>query len=348
MTKATMRALLYRGRGQLVVSDRPMPVPGSGDLLIEVLACGICGTDFTEVASGPHLTSAAIDGGTDLVLGHEMVGRVVERGANCTVPLGTRVVSGAGISCGNCRECMVDRPNQCRRSASLGLQLDGGLAEYCLVPEAIAVPVPDAIPSDTAALAQPAGVAVHAVGRAEPRTGTTALVVGAGGIGLFVVAELAARGIQTAVVDPDQHRAALARSLNLGLVQAKYPPHPADIVFETSGTQPGIHTALAQTRSGGSLVMVGLHDRPRSIDLAAMVMKEITMLGSAAQRPKVDIARALQLLSHGTSIWATLAPQAVGLDEARTILMAGRSAGTPAKVLVDPRTARARTASHTH
>ena len=127
------------------------------------------------------------------MLGHEFVGRVVARGLTSSVPVGDRVVTGAGVSCGTCEWCLAGRTNLCAKYRTLGLHVDGGLAEYVCSPAAICRAVPDSVSDDAAAMAQPFAVALHAVRRTRLVAGETCAVIGAGGIGAFIVAGAAAR-----------------------------------------------------------------------------------------------------------------------------------------------------------
>src|SRR5204862_5001789 len=136
-----------------------------------------------------------------VVLGHEFVGRVVEIGSDVAgLGLGDRVVSGAGISCGRCPWCLRSRTNLCAEYRTLGLQVNGGLAEYVTSPSVICRRVPDACDDDAAAMAQPLAVALHALSRVAPDPEESVAVIGAGGIGSFIVAGASRRATGGRVV----------------------------------------------------------------------------------------------------------------------------------------------------
>ena len=174
----------------------------------------ICGTDASEWDHGPVLCRPGV------VLGHEFVGRVVatRRSDVAALRVGDRVVSGAGISCGHCAWCLGGRTNLCAEYRTLGLQVDGGLAEYVTSPAAICHPVPDACDDDAAAMTQPLAVALHALSRVAQGPGDAVAVIGAGGIGSFIVAGAARRAVDGRVVaiDIDDERLATARALGAG------------------------------------------------------------------------------------------------------------------------------------
>ena len=158
------------------------------------------------------------------ILGHEFVGRVVDLGKDVTAfQRGERVVSGAGISCGRCRWCLSHRTNLCAEYRTLGLQVDGGLAEYVTSPANICRAVPDACDDDAAAMAQPLAVALHALSRVGQRPDDVVAVIGAGGIGSFIVAGASRRASNGRVVAVDIDDERLATASALGAQKAANP-----------------------------------------------------------------------------------------------------------------------------
>src|SRR4029077_14640739 len=151
-----------------------------------------------------------------VVLGHEFVGRVIDVGSGVTTfRVGERVVSGAGISCGRCAWCLRRRTNLCAEYRTLGLQVDGGLAEYVTSPASICRLVPDACDDDAAAMTQPLAVALHALSRVAQAPDETVAVIGAGGIGSFIIAGASRRAAEGRVVavDIDADRLSTASAL---------------------------------------------------------------------------------------------------------------------------------------
>jgi threonine dehydrogenase-like Zn-dependent dehydrogenase len=172
-----VRAAVFYGPRDVRIENVPDPsAPAAGDVVLEVLRAAICGTDASEWDHGPILCRPPV------VLGHEFVGRVAEVGADVQdVRVGDRVVSGAGISCGHCYWCVRHRTNLCAEYRTLGLQVDGGLAEYVTSPASICRLVPDACNDDAAAMTQPLAVALHALSRVAQGPDETVAVIGAGG-----------------------------------------------------------------------------------------------------------------------------------------------------------------------
>src|SRR5262249_9767854 len=168
-----MKAAVYHGRHDIRIQSVPEPDdPAPDQVVLEVLRAAICGTDSSEWAHGPMLTRPPV------TLGHEFVGRVVQVGnAVMDVSLGDRVVSGAAISCGHCQWCTAGRTNLCSSYLTLGLQMNGGLAQYVTTPAAVCRQVPTGCSDDAAAMAQPLAVALHALRRTSVRQGQACAVI---------------------------------------------------------------------------------------------------------------------------------------------------------------------------
>jgi len=332
-----MKAAVYRGPGDIRVESVPDPgAPGPGDVVVEVTRAAICGTDASEWAHGPILCRPPV------VLGHEFTGRVVARGSEVDLEVGTRVVSGAGISCATCEWCLAGRTNLCASYRTLGLQVDGGLAEYVASPASICRAVPDALPDDAASMAQPFAVALHAVRRSRLAAGETCVVIGAGGIGAFIVAGAAARSPGTLIaVDIDPGRLATARALGAaetidarngaaaaarddagrdpaahlaGLVLAATGGHGAHVVVEASGAPHAPAAALAAARRGGRVLLVGLQSAPRELDLVAATVREVELITTVAHVCSVDLPEAVDLLALGSVADAVL-DRVIALEE---------------------------------
>src|SRR3990172_2946908 len=205
-----MRAAVYRGRGLLAIEDVPRPVdPAENEVQVRVTRAAVCGTDSAEWDHGPVLAVPPV------ILGHEFTGEIVAVGSGVTrFQPGDRVVSGAGVSCGKCEWCRAGRTNLCSSYYTLGLQVEGGLAEYVNVPASTLMPVPDDVSDDAAALAQPQSVAIHAVRRSGVKPGETLAVIGAGGIGAFIISAARSLGVEDLIaLDIDAERLETASKL---------------------------------------------------------------------------------------------------------------------------------------
>src|SRR5437868_5613915 len=187
-----MRAAVYHGAHDVRIEQRPMPERAAGQVLLRVLRSGMCGTDATEWCSGPHLYAVArphpVTGHVGpLILGHEFVGEVVETGAGSGFAVGELVAAGAGVWCGTCPRCAEGRTNLCWSYATLGLSVDGGMAEFVAAPEKMLARLPPGLSLDIAGLAQPLAVGLHAARRSGAVDGDRVVVIGAGAVGTFVL-----------------------------------------------------------------------------------------------------------------------------------------------------------------
>jgi len=206
-----VKAAVFHGPRDVRIDDVSEPAdPAPGEVVLEVIRAAICGTDASEWDHGPILCRPGV------VLGHEFVGRIVACGDDVSlVRVGDRVVSGAGISCGGCRWCLLGRTNLCAEYRTLGLQVPGGLAEYVASPASICRVVPDACDDVAAAMAQPLAVALHALSRVAQAPEESVAIIGVGGIGSFIVAGASYRaaGGRVVAVDVDDGRLATAAKL---------------------------------------------------------------------------------------------------------------------------------------
>jgi (R,R)-butanediol dehydrogenase/meso-butanediol dehydrogenase/diacetyl reductase len=301
-----MRAAVYHGPGDIRIESVADPDgPARGEVVIEVARAAICGTDSSEWAHGPLLARPPV------VLGHEFVGRVVATGSAVDgIAIGERVVCGAGVSCGKCEWCRAGRTNLCADYSTIGLHRDGGLAEYVSSPARICLRVPESVSDEAAATAQPLAVALHAVRRSGVEQGQSCAVIGAGGIGAFIIAAAAARGASPLIaLDIDEDR--LATALRLGAdvaidvrgqtieqaIRSETGGEGAQVVIESSGARDAPAAALAAARRGGRVLLVGLQSAPRELDLFSFTVREVDLVTTLAHVCDVDLPESLSLLA---------------------------------------------------
>ena len=319
-----MKAAVYHGRHDIRIQSVPEPDdPAPDQVVLEVLRAAICGTDSSEWAHGPMLTRPPV------TLGHEFVGRVVQLGKAVTdLSLGDRVVSGAAVSCGHCQWCKAGRTNLCSSYLTLGLQIDGGLAQFVTTPATVCRQVPVSCSDDAAAMAQPLAVALHALRRTNVRQGQACAVIGVGGIGSFIVGAAAVRGVSPLIaVDIDKSRLATAQLLGAEIVidatdtddvaaaiREATGGDGADIVVEASGALGAPETAIDATRRGGTVLILGLQPTPTEIDLFALTTREIEIRTAVAHVCDVDLPESLEIISK-TAIAETVLDRVIRLDE---------------------------------
>jgi len=288
-----MKALILKEYNNLVYQDIPEPEPGPDDVLIQVKACGICGSDVhgMDGSTGRRLPP--------IVMGHEASGSIAKLGKNVkNWKAGDRVTFDSTVSCGNCHFCRKGKINLCDNRKVLGVsceeyRCDGAFAEYVAVPDRILYRLPEAISFEQATFTEPLSVATHAVNRTPKSPTDTAVVVGAGMVGLLVVQALRAAGCGRIIaVDIDQNRLDLACKLgaDMGLRadQCDVPGEVikqtgglgADIALEVVGFTETVQTAEAVLRKGGALTLVGNFSPTVEWPLQSVVTREISVCGS--------------------------------------------------------------------
>lgn len=309
-----MRAARWHGRRDVRVDLVPIPEPAAGQVLVAVDRVGLCGTDLAEYRDGPIEVATP-----PVTLGHEIVGRVA-RCPGGEIPIGTRVVPDVVVGCGRCWWCARHQPGLCPTLRVLGLQDDGGLADYLLADARTCVVVPDTVPVDVAAFAEPASVAVRALRKAGDLTAAGIAVVGLGTIGNLVVQLAAATGTATVYgIDPVAERRRLAATSGATSVAdpAEIPAghHGFDVVVECAGTQASVRAAVDLTRSGGTVVLVGTGADTLAVPVRDIVLREKRILGSAAHVWDEDVTAAVALLARGVLDPRSLISKVIDLDD---------------------------------
>jgi (R,R)-butanediol dehydrogenase/meso-butanediol dehydrogenase/diacetyl reductase len=328
-----MRAAVYHGTRDIRVEDVDVPDPGPGELLLEVHAAGICGTDAAEWDHGPMMLPVVERNPRSghrgpIIPGHEFGGRVVARGADVEgFGDGTLVASGAGISCGRCAQCRRGLTNFCDAYFTVGLQCNGALAEYVAVPASICLPVGElGLDDDAAALVQPMTIALHSLRQGDPSPGDLVAVFGVGGVGAFLVHAAAQSGARVVAVDLDRGRLAVASALGAEQVvlaereeplapQVAAVAGPFSVVYEVTGAAPALTAAFELVAPRGRVVAVGLGSEPVALDVRRLTLTEIRLVGTNAHVFAADFADAARMLADRTDRWADVAPVALPLDD---------------------------------
>ncbi len=269
-----MKAAVYHGVQDIGVEDVPEPKIEPGAVIMKVHACGICGSDIHSYQRGPR------GGRTDLIPGHEWSGDIVEVGAGITgVKKGDRVVAMSGRSCGECYWCKSGEITRCSKLTMVGLGIPGAFAEYVLVPNfslgLYAAKLPPNLTHEEGATAEPVSVGWHAVDQVQPQKNDTAVVIGAGFIGLAIIQILKSLGVKQIIASGHRpKRLQLAKESGADVVVdgAKEDVVPivkeltggkgADSVFEVAGTETTFRQAVQMVRKGGKIDVVGLYGQP--------------------------------------------------------------------------------------
>jgi (R,R)-butanediol dehydrogenase/meso-butanediol dehydrogenase/diacetyl reductase len=295
-----MLAARFHDKGDIRIEEVSTPsIKATDDVVVEVHYCGICGTDLHEYLVGPIVTPVSphpLTGATlPQTLGHEFSATVLEIGSDVQdVRIGDRVSIMPAIVCGRCHFCRRGLGNLCVNFACTGLSAEtGGLAGTAVVKDYQLAVLPDEVSNLEGAVVEPACVAAYGVDRAGVTGGDIVLVTGAGPIGILSAMYAGAIGASTVIIaEPNKNRAALATSLDIGmvvdptvedfgeLVDQLTGGIGVDLTVECSGTTPGLGTAITHTRRRGSIVQTGLHTKPATLDAMALSEKDLTLYGS--------------------------------------------------------------------
>lgn len=363
-----MRAAVYHGARDIRIESLPVPVPGPGDLLLEVRSAGICGTDALEWDRGPILTPLdrahpASGHRGPIILGHEFGGRVVDLGPEVDgFGAGDLVACVAGISCGACAACLGGTSNFCDRYFTLGIDCHGGLARYAVADSGACLEVGRiGLDDDRAALVQPMSVALHALRQGKLRPGDTAVVLGVGGVGAFLVYAAAQQGADVLAADLEPSRLAVAKALGASAVLRADPGAspvagvlrqaggPVAVVYEVTGTPAALAAALEMVRPRGRVVGVGLGAHSVPIDMRRVTLREIRLVGTRAQVFEADFADAASLIASRSRGWSDVAPISLPLDRLVSDGLLPMAKGRPERIktLIDPWATAVRPASGT-
>ena len=339
----TSPAVVAHAADDLRIDDIPLKAPGPAEAVVEVAYGGICGSDlhyWTHGAAGESILRAP------MVLGHEVVGRVVSAAADGTGPgVGTRVAvhpaspAGDGVT-----RYPADRPNLSPGCTYLGSaarfpHTDGAFVRYATLPSRMLRELPDNLDLRTAAAIEPASVAWHGVARAGDVTGKTVLVIGAGPIGALIVAVLRHAGAAEIVaVDLHDHPLAVAR--RLGATRTLHAVDgdaiaavQADVALDSSGNARGLASAIRGTARGGRVVMVGLlptGDQPVPMSLA--ITRELELVGSFRFNDEIDAV--IAALADGSLVVDPVLTHEYPVAEALEAFAVAKDASRSSKVLL--------------
>ena len=305
-----MQAMLLKEYMHLEVVEMPQPSIGPDDVLVRVRACGICGSDV-------H----GLDGRTGrrippLVMGHEAAGEVVECGTGVTdLHPGDRVTFDSTVYCGRCFFCARGEVNLCDNREVLGVspgpyRRHGAFAEYVSVPRRIIYRLPENLTYEQAALIEAVSVGVHAVNLTPVVLGDAAVVIGSGMIGLATLQAVRHAGAaRVIVVDPDEGRLAMARSMGatdtvnpktadaVEAIRAMTDGRGAAVALQCAAATEPIQTAIACVRKGGTVTLVGNVAPEITLPLQSVVSRQIRVQGSCASNGEYPAA--IELMSSG-------------------------------------------------
>lgn len=283
-----MKAAVFMGPGVLEVKDVPKPeVRNADDVLIEIHAIGVCGTDIRALAVPPLYEFKK-----GLILGHEGTGKVVAVGSDVTnVAVGDYVVIHPNIWCGKCHYCRTGHINLCENFKHIGDSIDGVMAEYACIPERMVYRISKEVPAELAALAEPLACVLNGTNKVRSHPGETVLVIGAGPIGMLYMLLYKAMGASVCMSDTNEDRLAFAKDLGAdylvnplkedvpAFLREKTGGLGADIVVDAVGSL--LDTAILAARKGASIVLFGINTvaLPK-VHQVEIVFKELNIVGA--------------------------------------------------------------------
>jgi L-iditol 2-dehydrogenase len=320
-----MKALLLSKYRCLEIADLPEPATGPGEVQVRVAACGICGSDVHgyDGSSGRRIPP--------IVMGHEAAGRIAALGENVTgLAKGDRVTFDSTVYCGACPHCQQGNMNLCDHRQVLGVSCGdyrraGAFAEYVVVPARIVHRLPDQLSFNEAAMLEAVAVALHAVAVTQMPPNSTALVIGAGMIGLLILQALRAAGCSRVfVADIDDSRLKMAKELGATeILSSKTDLVPqvmkltdgtgVDVALEAVGRTETVTSAIDCVRKGGTVTLVGNISPQVTLPLQKVVSRQIRLQGSCASSG--EYPKAIELLASGPIKVKPLITAVAPLDE---------------------------------
>jgi 2-desacetyl-2-hydroxyethyl bacteriochlorophyllide A dehydrogenase len=302
-----MKAAIWTGIEEMIIGDLPIPDFTENEVLLRIVSAGVCGTDLS-IYKGKFDASRSVP---PMVLGHEFCGIIEKIGRGVQhFSIGDFVAADALLSCGECYACQNGFPHVCTRLRLLGVDLNGGFAEYIVVNEKKLHRLPENMPGLLGGIIEPCAVALHDVRLSGYRPGDNVLIIGGGPIGILCAEILKNSGVNRLMVSEiNEARLELLSSHEITVISPKEPDfnkivkdffsgHGPDISFEISGTNAGYQSAIDTTRVRGTIVQVGLSKGESSVDLRRANFAELSIKGARVYEP-VDFSGAINMLSSG-------------------------------------------------
>jgi len=298
-----MKALVLEKPGQASVQDIREPKVADREILLKVRMVGLCGTDLNSFRGMNPLVSFP------RIPGHEVCAAVVQGDAiNATLGAGGDVAVCPYKSCDRCTACLRGRPNACRFNETLGVQRDGALTEFIVMPREKLFSAE--LTAKELCLAEPLAVAFHAVARGKVTANDTVAIFGCGGVGLGIVAAASFRGARTICVDVSDEKLELAHLAGgTHTINSAHEPlhdrlwqitqgHGPDVVIEAVGSPATFRAAVEEVSFSGRVVYLGYAKEPVSYETKLFVQKELDVMGSRNAKPE-DFRDAMTLLETG-------------------------------------------------
>ncbi len=336
-----MKAVRFTATGSMSLQEVERPIPQRGEVLVKVLAAGICGSD-RHMFKGEYPTAIPV------TLGHEFCGTVEALGDSVSgLALGDLVTVDPNIACGRCRACSKGRPNLCAQLQAVGVTRDGGFADYVAVPQAQAVLLPPSLNPVHGAFCEPIACCLHAMDKADIRPGDTVAILGGGVIGLLMVqlARLSGAGRVVLVTRQASRR---STALSLGASHALDPGSDGaveeivglsaggvDVVIECAGVAETLQSGLRMLRRGGTFVLFGVAPQGVAVPVLPfdILVREIDI--RPAYLNPFTHRRAADLVASGALDLDILVTRTISLTEVADVVSQAPQPGE-IKVIVRP------------
>jgi (R,R)-butanediol dehydrogenase / meso-butanediol dehydrogenase / diacetyl reductase len=335
-----MKAAAFKRQNEMIVIDAPKPRAGAGEVVLKVHNCGICGSDLHACQYGFGMPPNSI-------MGHEFCGEIHEVGAGVRdFELGQRVAGLPFVMCGECERCKRGMEIHCLKLKGLGLgQLPGAYAEFVACATTSLFKIPDNVSSRDGALVEPLSVGLHAVKRSGVKAGETAIIMGAGPIGLATLTWAKGKGATVVVSELAPGRAELAKKLGADLVINPKEKDPAeqvremtgrspDLIFECIGVKGTLDNAINLIGPRGQIVVVGVCMEPDQIQPVQCIFKEISVNFVLGYDP-VDFDETIKALASGRIKPQPMVTDIIAVDQVPEMFEALKRPGARAKVLVE-------------
>ncbi len=315
-----MKAVVITGPGNLEIVEKPVPKPAAGEILVKIKYCGICGSDLHAFETG------FLDPAT--TIGHEFSGIIEEIGKDCAGwSKGDPVTGNNIISCGSCSACTSSRDNLCREVRRLGITDHGTMAEYAVFPAKDLVKLSKQAPLEQLVLTEPLSVALHAVNKVNVNPSDRILIIGAGTIGLTLLALLKQRGIKNVIIfETNPERQAIATKLGASAILNPGQKNPdreistltgnqgVNLVFECAGLPETIQEACSRAEAGGKAVILSICYQPVELNFLSLVTQEIDIISAFGKRGS-EFRAAAKLIADGLIDLSPLITGVIPLEE---------------------------------
>lgn len=331
-----MKAAVISAPGELSIAEVDPPKIGEGEVLVEVHACGVCGTDL-------HIYDGQFPASYPIIMGHEFCGIVVDVGGGVShISIGNRVAIQPNVACRICEMCRRGRPNLCEGLLAYGVHMNGGFAQLCAVRSENVFPIGE-MPFEAGALVEPLACCLHGINQISVNAGESAVIFGAGPIGLLLAQLCRLRGASNiVVVDVIEKRLEVASSLGfVGLSSAELNlnkamhSHSYDLAIDATGVASVIEQMPKLVRSGGRLLIFGVAPIEASVSISPfdVYRRELIIAGAFSLGYEFDAA--IKLLGSGQIQYESLITHLMPLEGLREALEYKRH-GIGLKVIIHP------------